>query len=151
MKKTAVIWMVLALGVVVFAIITSGGKIIGYINIPCFVMVFGTSFLLSLCNFNPKEMGRAFKAAFSGAPADGKELHNALVFFKSLQRYAVISGVLGTMTGVIALLPNAEDTASLGPNFSLALITLYYGVIFAIVICTPCIIGVKRKIANIGV
>ena len=148
MKKSAVIWIVLALGCIIFAIIVSGGRISAYIHIPSFVMVIVTSFFLSLCNYNPKEIGRSFKTAFTNGPSGETELNDALVFFKALQRYALISGVVGTLTGGIAMLANLEDASEIGPNISLALITLHYGIIFAVVICVPCITGLKRRLTK---
>ena len=70
MKKTAVIWMVLAIGCVIFAIVTAGAGIGTYVDIPSFIMVVVTSFFLSLCNYNPKEIGRSFKTAFISSASD---------------------------------------------------------------------------------
>ena len=46
------------------------------------------------------------------------------------------------------MLANLEDASKIGPNVSLALITFYYGLISAVVICVPCITGLKKRLAG---
>ena len=40
-------------------------------------------------------------------------------------------GMLGTVMGLVGMLQNLEDTASIGPNMALALITTFYGSLFS--------------------
>ncbi len=58
-------------------------------------------------------------------------------FFSNWASYAPGFGMIGTLLGLIGMLANLEDTASLGPNMSLALITTLYGSMFANMILTP--------------
>ncbi|MGL4388621.1 MAG: motility protein A [Brevinema sp.] len=51
--------------------------------------------------------------------------------------YAPAFGMIGTLVGLIALLGNLADTASLGKGMSTALITTLYGSIIANWICIP--------------
>jgi chemotaxis protein MotA len=46
-------------------------------------------------------------------------------------------GMLGTVTGLIAMLKNLEDKSTIGPNMAVALITTFYGAIMANVILIP--------------
>jgi len=46
-------------------------------------------------------------------------------------------GMAGTLIGLIAMLRNLEDKASLGPNMAVALITTMYGSILANLLLTP--------------
>jgi chemotaxis protein MotA len=46
-------------------------------------------------------------------------------------------GMLGTVLGLIAMLKNLEDKASIGPNMALALVTTLYGSIIANLLMTP--------------
>lgn len=55
-------------------------------------------------------------------------------FMKSL---APAMGMLGTLIGLILMLGNMSDPASLGPSMAVALITTLYGSIIANVICMP--------------
>ncbi|MDR1421191.1 MAG: motility protein A [Treponema sp.] len=46
-------------------------------------------------------------------------------------------GMLGTVVGLIAMLKNLEDKASIGPNMALALVTTFYGSVLANLFMTP--------------
>ena len=46
-------------------------------------------------------------------------------------------GMIGTLIGLIMMLRNLEDTASIGPNMSIALITTFYGSIMANFVANP--------------
>ena len=50
---------------------------------------------------------------------------------RNLGKYAPAFGMIGTLIGLIIMLKNLEDTASLGPSMSVALITTFYGVLLA--------------------
>jgi chemotaxis protein MotA len=47
-------------------------------------------------------------------------------------------GMLGTVIGLIAMMKNLEDKASVGPNMAVALITTLYGSLIANALLTPC-------------
>ncbi len=46
-------------------------------------------------------------------------------------------GMIGTLLGLVGMMANLEDTASVGPNMATALITTLYGSLFANLILTP--------------
>jgi chemotaxis protein MotA len=55
-------------------------------------------------------------------------------------------GMLGTVIGLVAMMKNLDDKASVGPNMAMALITTLYGAIVAHFFCTP--MGVKLRNAD---
>jgi len=55
----------------------------------------------------------------------------------SMAAYAPAYGMIGTLIGLILMLKNLTDTASLGPNMATALVTTFYGVILANLVFTP--------------
>ena len=57
--------------------------------------------------------------------------------FIAASGYAPAWGMVGTMVGLIAMLRNLEDRASIGPNMSVALITTLYGSLAANLIFGP--------------
>jgi len=57
-------------------------------------------------------------------------------------------GMIGTLIGLINMLKNLSDFASIGPNMSVALITTLYGSILANWICTPIANKLKKIDAN---
>lgn len=64
--------------------------------------------------------------------------------FEDWASFAPSFGMIGTLVGLIALLGNLADTASLGKNMAVALITTLYGSMVANLICTP----VANKLKN---
>jgi chemotaxis protein MotA len=51
--------------------------------------------------------------------------------------FAPAFGMIGTLLGLVGMMANLEDTASVGPNMAVALITTLYGSIFANLILIP--------------
>ena len=58
-------------------------------------------------------------------------------FFERWAKIAPAFGMIGTLLGLVGLLTNLEDTASIGPNMAVALITTLYGTIFSNLILSP--------------
>lgn len=59
------------------------------------------------------------------------------LLFEKLGTYAPAFGMLGTIMGLIIMLQSMDDPAALGPGMALALITTFYGSLFANVIFLP--------------
>ncbi len=57
--------------------------------------------------------------------------------FETLGKYAPAFGMLGTIMGLIIMLQNMDDPEALGPGMALALITTFYGSLFANVFFLP--------------
>jgi len=51
--------------------------------------------------------------------------------------FAPAFGMIGTLIGLINMLKDLEDPTSVGPNMSVALITTFYGSVFANLIFIP--------------
>jgi chemotaxis protein MotA len=46
-------------------------------------------------------------------------------------------GMIGTLIGLINMLKNLDNPSAIGPNMATALITTFYGAIYANLICIP--------------
>ena len=57
--------------------------------------------------------------------------------FERWAKVAPAFGMIGTLLGLIGMLTTLEDTASIGPNMAIALITTLYGSIFANLVLYP--------------
>lgn len=66
--------------------------------------------------------------------------------FETLGSFAPAFGMIGTLIGLINMLKDLEDPARVGPNMSVALITTFYGSLFANLIFLP--IANKLKIRS---
>ncbi|MBI3985836.1 MAG: motility protein A [Lentisphaerae bacterium] len=57
--------------------------------------------------------------------------------FKAMAAYAPAFGMIGTLIGLIQMLKNMSDPASIGSGMATALITTFYGAIIANLVCLP--------------
>ncbi len=57
--------------------------------------------------------------------------------FERWAKLAPAFGMIGTLLGLIGMMANLEDTASIGPNMAVALVTTLYGSIFSNLILSP--------------
>jgi flagellar motor component MotA len=127
-----------------WAIITSGGSVWTYLDIPSFIFVGIFPFIFASIIFGFKEMGLAFSVSLKKETEEEK-LINALNFFKIYGRITWIAGSVAVLIGVIAMLAHSEDKTALGPNMAVALISmLYSGIINVIII--PFMVFIKKQL-----
>lgn len=58
-------------------------------------------------------------------------------FFDSWGSLAPSFGMIGTVIGLVQMLGNLDDVSKIGPNMAVALITTFYGAVWANLICVP--------------
>lgn len=58
-------------------------------------------------------------------------------FFESWAALAPGFGMIGTVIGLIQMLATLDDVATIGPKMGVALITTFYGAVWANLVCTP--------------
>ncbi len=150
MRKMYFVGAGLFIGFMCFAIIVSGARLTQFINLPSFIMVAGCTFVLLLANFNLREMGRAFTVGFRKKEESPEDLKKGYIFFKSMRLYLIISGLLGTITGAMAMLVNLRDSSRIGNGVSLAILTLLYGIVFSTLITIPFTTGIKKRLIEQG-
>lgn len=71
---------------------------------------------------------------------------NVVRFWETVAAMGPAWGMIGTLIGLINMLKNLSDMATIGPNMSVALITTFYGSVLANWIAIP--IAAKLKDAN---
>ncbi len=65
--------------------------------------------------------------------------------FETMGGFAPAFGMIGTLIGLINMLKDLDDPASVGPNMAVALITTFYGTVFANLILLPLAKKLKEK------
>lgn len=65
--------------------------------------------------------------------------------FAEMGKYAPAFGMVGTLIGLIQMLANLEDPATIGPRMAVAMITTFYGAIMANLIFIPMSVKLKRR------
>ena len=137
MKKSYPFWMILTLGLFVLAIVFAGAKVTTYASLPAFLVVVFPPFVLVVAVHGLAGIGRSFRVAFEGVAATRQELETGASLFGSLQRYLLLTGLITTMIGLIAMLANLYEADGIGPVVALALITLFYSLMFILTVAVP--------------
>jgi chemotaxis protein MotA len=58
-------------------------------------------------------------------------------FFDAWSTLAPAFGMIGTVIGLVQMLGNLQDVSKIGPNMAVALITTFYGALWANLVCVP--------------
>jgi flagellar motor component MotA len=139
---------VLTLAVFVAGALLAGGQIGFFLSGPSLAVVLIASLFLSLSSSSPAEIGRHFAVGFKRGEQDPAELERALFYFDALGRYLVVSGLIGTVIGAIAILGNPGDVTTLGRGTALALTTLLYGALLWLTVVVPFRTGIRNKLSE---
>lgn len=68
-----------------------------------------------------------------------------MAFYNKASEYSPAFGMIGTLIGLVNLLANLEDTATLTANMAVALVTTFYGTILANLIFKPIASKLKAR------
>ena len=82
-----------------------------------------------------KDFLHSFSIAFGKTcTADQREISRALTAVKLTSKLVLFSGILVSLLGLLTLLHQLDDPASIGPNVSVALIALVYALFLSILL-----------------
>jgi len=103
--------------------------------------------LLALAMENPLVFVNIPSLLIVGGLTVGGLLHSGVKlwsasFWRQARQYAIGSGFVGTLVGLVLLLGSMDDPAAIGPSCAVALLTLLYGTFFGYFIALP---NEKRK------
>lgn len=117
----------------------SGGSIGMYIDIPSGILVGVILIGCALFCFSPAEITDAARAV-SGGPGEADKPQRRRRVSVAAQAYQVAwgAGIVGTLTGLIAMLANLSDPAAIGKGMSVALLSTLYGAFLAEFVAGPC-------------
>ena len=117
-----------------------GGKLGIYLDIPSIIMVTGVLFGGALLCFPVHQITDAFGAAFeaeSAEPVDAWQRQQRIAVFARLYQLAWGGGLVGALLGLIAMLSDLSDPASIGAGMAVALLAPAYGALLAEFIFNP--------------
>jgi flagellar motor component MotA len=155
MKKSYLIFAILTLLVVLGTTIMGGESILIFLDIPSMLMVCLISIFLLLTNYSPSEIVLAFTIGFKKEELNRKDLQKSINLFDSLGKYLILSAILGSITGFIAMASYySRDTNNLGSGdwaggSALAILTIVYSLIFYMLIAVPFKNGLKNRLIEI--
>ncbi len=117
-----------------------------YLDIPSAILILFFAFVPLLATYSFGEIRNCFVIGFRKSGVDKVDIKNAILFFSSLQKYLILSGLLGTFVGVIALLSFLGSPGEVGKGMAVALLISFYAVILSIVIAVPFKTGLQKRL-----
>ena len=91
----------------------------------------------TLASHPVRTIGNAIRDVFSSNIESEERALQGHQVFSSMSEYAISSGLLGMMIGLISLLSNLEDLYSIGPAMGVALLNPFYGILVGIFFFRP--------------
>ena len=128
---------------------TIGGEPNTFFDLISVLIVFVGTFLLILFSFplpNVIRISSYCKYAFVPPKTDADEgkvrndLEMGILILDRAKTYFQASGWIGSLIGlvrILLLLPELSDQAAIGPAMSVAILTVFYGIVMAYLFCLP--------------
>lgn len=149
MKKSYFIYAPLTLGLFMGGILTAGGDLLWFFDLPSLVLVLCPFIFLLLSVFGPRGMADSFRAAMDSQGATRSELKRAILFFATAQKIFLLAGVIATMAGVIMLLYGISMSDSNYPYLvyvTVAFLTVFYAIFLTMLVTVPFRAALERKL-----
>lgn len=140
----------LVVGVLTLGVVFAAARLGAFLDFPCLIMVVVPPALLSLAAFPPRVVGRSFRVAFARQQAAEADLRQAIVVFRFVERSLLVSGFIGALVGIVAILSQLREVEvqKLGQGFALLLITVFYALVIVLIVAVPFRAAVERRLAE---
>lgn len=151
MSRLKLILMILFVLVIVsVTILIAENSLWLYVDGVTLILVLAIPYLAASFLYPFSEQKEIFAALFSREPGgDKKVFRKALEFFRLLKRMIVAGSVVILFIGTIGILAHLEDLDSVGRNFGVAFVTVFYCSLIMLVLIEPLIGIVRKKISQI--
>ncbi len=130
-----IIGVVLLLALIAGAVRLEGGRLLPYVGISAFVVVFFPPLFASLAVWKRGAIAQAFRDSLGGRGAVTHAARSARIW-AFLERVFILSGIMGWLLGAILILSVLGDslpsTVPLSRALSSSLLPLVYGIFFGI-------------------
>ncbi len=146
MSRFYFIAVALVIGLIAAAICWDASSLAFFFDAPSLIVVIAPVLAMCLAVFSPREIGRSFRAAWGGG--EEQDLRAACVFFRALERYFLLSGLLGVLMGVISMLAATGSDADMKRGFAMLLISIFYALTLLLVFAVPFRTAVEKNLAE---
>ena len=149
MRRLFIVPLLIALAALIGSIVLEGVSLGIYLGLTPFMCSLLVSFVLLLTQFRLKEMAESFSYSRSKMPFDKQKIQRGILFFESMQKYLIISGVLGVFVGIVIILNYLSvDVADLCRRCGIALLTLFYSFFGVLMVSAPFETALKKRLAE---
>ena len=148
MKWFSVVAMILVLATIALGVVFAAGKASYFVDYASALMVVLPALMLSLATFPPATIARSFAVAFDRRTSTDAELRTAAAFFRALQAYLLLSGLIGALIGVMTILAGLRADTNVAGGAALLLVTVFYSLVLILVVALPFRASVERRLAE---
>ncbi len=147
MSRFYFVAVVLVVGLIAATISWDASSVAFFFDAPSLIVVIVPVLAMCFAVFSPRDIGRSFRAAWGDVVE--RDLKAAAVFFRALERYFLLSGLLGVLMGVISMLAATASDADMKTGFALLLISIFYALTLLLVLAVPFRIAVEKKLTEL--
>lgn len=119
----------LAIAVIFIVVAIEGGNLLALFALSPFLLVVLVPLLSSLAVYRPKDLLRAFRDVFGKKKPSGQSQEICRFYEKMF----IVTGIIGTLLGIIVTLGNMRDIAKIGSPLAVTLLCPLYAAIFYMV------------------
>jgi flagellar motor component MotA len=148
MKWFYLVAVVLVLAMIALGVMFAAGKVSYFLDWPSVIMVVFPTLVLSLATFPPAVIGRSFAAAFDRRTSTEVELRTAATFFRALQGYLLLSGLLAALLGVMTILAGLKADTNVAGGAALLLVSVFYSLVLILLVALPFRASIERRLAE---
>jgi flagellar motor component MotA len=140
-----IVGMVLVCAVFALGMVAAGAGFLIFLElISATLIIFPPVFILFIC-FSPVEIKQAFTHVFSHRRDKDADYSRDIVLFAALQRGVILTGVIGSLIGMVAMLHNLRDAAAVGYGLAQLLLVTLYALVICLIFILPCQTVLKKK------
>jgi len=136
--------LVILLGGIAFGVTMTGGSVIPLLDLPSFIIVGIFPFLFVSTLYGFKDMAHDFSVPFKKENTQN-DLTKAFTFFQKYGKATWLMGLISVIIGIIGILANLDDKASLGPSVALAVESLLYSALINVLLVLPFKLFIKKQ------
>mgnify|MGYP001580344246 CR=1 FL=1 len=134
--------------IMVIAIKINGGEkvLLDFYSLGSLVIILA-GFTISLVNFKVSEILNAFKdAMFNSTKMELTERHELdKAIFSTMGNYIIFASILCTLSNILFMLMNLEDTFKASHQFAVSCLPILYAVILKFLFFAPLITSIEKK------
>ncbi len=150
MRWSYFIVLLLTLAVLGWVALLAGSGVGSFLDIPSLLVVLVPALLMSLASYGLSEMGSYFALAFKKEGAAPVALEKGIHFFDTLQTYFKISAAIAFSMGLILILATLDDLSKIGPYLAVAVISVLYACVLALLLTVPFRTALEKKMIELG-
>lgn len=129
----------------VVSAIAIGSPINIFIDIPSLIITLGVGFALTIISFSVYEIRSAIQHVYGGEGTKD-ELKKSAYIWECISRNLILASAIGMIIGIVQMLQNLSDPATIGPSIAVALLTVFYGFFFCALFPVPAMFLLKKRI-----